>query len=97
MQGKDPSVEVTQDIVEESEDERFDDISDHTPPIELPPCEIIHLEEIKDVRNPTIVLLTCHLLFYTHRVEISVDGFVPYVCDEKRQADRGDRKRQLYS
>ena len=51
MQGKDPSVEVTQDMVEESEDERLDDISDHTPPIELPPCEIIHLEEIKDVRS----------------------------------------------
>ena len=49
VQGKDPSVEVTQDIIEESEDERFDDISDHIPPIELPPCEIIHLEEIKEV------------------------------------------------
>ncbi|KAK7578089.1 hypothetical protein V9T40_010294 [Parthenolecanium corni] len=48
VQGKDPSVEVTQDIIEESEDERFDDISDHIPPIELPPCEIIHLEEIKE-------------------------------------------------
>ena len=51
VQGKDPSVEVTQDIIEESEDERFDDISDHIPPIELPPCEIIHLEEIKEVRT----------------------------------------------
>ena len=28
MQGKDPSVEITQDIVEESEDERFDEMSD---------------------------------------------------------------------
>lgn len=49
VQGKDPSVEVTQDIIEESEDERFDDMSDTTPPIELPPCEISHLEEIKEV------------------------------------------------
>ncbi|XP_065220042.1 serine/threonine-protein phosphatase 4 regulatory subunit 3 [Planococcus citri] len=49
VQGKDPSVEVTQDIIEESEDERFDDMSDTTPPIELPPCEIGHLEEIKEL------------------------------------------------
>lgn len=48
VQGKDPSVEVTQDIIEESEDERFDDVSDHIPPIELPPCEIVNLEEIKE-------------------------------------------------
>ncbi|XP_014255076.1 serine/threonine-protein phosphatase 4 regulatory subunit 3 isoform X2 [Cimex lectularius] len=46
VQGKDPSVEITQDIVEESEDERFDDMSDTAPPIELPPCELGKLEEI---------------------------------------------------
>lgn len=50
VQGKDPSVEITQDIIEESEDERFDDMSDGSPPIELPPCEINRLEEIKEVR-----------------------------------------------
>lgn len=49
VQGKDPSVEVTQDIVEESEDERFDDMSDTAPPIELPPCEISRLEEINEL------------------------------------------------
>lgn len=49
VQGKDPSVEITQDIVEESEDERFDDMSDSAPPIELPPCEIGRLEEISEL------------------------------------------------
>jgi hypothetical protein len=42
-------VDITQDIVEESEDERFDDMSDSAPPIELPPCELSRLEEINEV------------------------------------------------
>lgn len=42
-------MEITQDIVEESEDERFDDMSDSAPPIELPPCEIGRLEEISEL------------------------------------------------
>ncbi|XP_050543788.1 serine/threonine-protein phosphatase 4 regulatory subunit 3A isoform X2 [Daktulosphaira vitifoliae] len=49
VQGKDPTIETTQDIVEESEDERFDDLSDSAPPVELPPCEIGRLKEIKDL------------------------------------------------
>ncbi|XP_026462673.1 serine/threonine-protein phosphatase 4 regulatory subunit 3-like [Ctenocephalides felis] len=49
VQGKDPSVEITQDIVEESEDERFDDMSDNAPPIELPPCELSRLGEISEM------------------------------------------------
>ncbi|XP_037946166.1 serine/threonine-protein phosphatase 4 regulatory subunit 3-like [Teleopsis dalmanni] len=48
VQGKDPSVEITQDIVEESEDERFEDMSDTAPPIELPPCELARLEDISE-------------------------------------------------
>lgn len=51
VQGKDPSVEITQDIVEESEDERFDEMSDSTPPIELPPCELSRLEDISEMIN----------------------------------------------
>ncbi|XP_019881930.2 serine/threonine-protein phosphatase 4 regulatory subunit 3 isoform X2 [Aethina tumida] len=49
VQGKDPSVEITQDIVEESEDERFDDMSDSAPPVELPSCELSRLEEISEL------------------------------------------------
>ena len=58
VQGKDPSVEITQDIVEESEDERFDEMPDSAPPVELPPCEISKLEEIVELFNsalPSIV------------------------------------------
>lgn len=52
VQGKDPSVEFTQDVVEESEDERFEDMlptGDAAPPIELPPAEISRLEEISEL------------------------------------------------
>ncbi|CAH2045568.1 unnamed protein product, partial [Iphiclides podalirius] len=48
VQGKDPSVEITQDIVEESEDERFDEMSDSVQPVELPACEMGRLEDIND-------------------------------------------------
>lgn len=49
VQGKDPSVEITQDIVEESEDERFDDMSDSAPPVELPSCELSRLEDVSEL------------------------------------------------
>ena len=50
VQGKDPSVDFTQDIVEESEDERcFDEISDSVPAIDLPQCDIGKLEEISEL------------------------------------------------
>lgn len=49
VQGKDPSVDTTQDIVEESEDERYEDMPDSAPPIELPNCEISRLEEISEL------------------------------------------------
>ncbi|KAJ9596111.1 hypothetical protein L9F63_012695, partial [Diploptera punctata] len=51
VQGKDPSVDITQDIVEESEDERFDDMSEAAPPVELPPCELSRLEEINELMS----------------------------------------------
>jgi len=49
VQGKDPSVDTTQDLVEESEDERYEDMPDSAPPIELPPCEISRLEDISEL------------------------------------------------
>ena len=55
VQGKDPSVDITQDIVEESEDERFDDMSDTAPPVELPPCELSRLEEINEVSPISLI------------------------------------------
>lgn len=47
MQGKDPSVDITQDVVEESEDERFDDMS--SPGLELPPCELNRLDDLAEL------------------------------------------------
>lgn len=41
-------MDITQDIVEESEDERFEEMSDSAPPIELPPCELSRLEDIAE-------------------------------------------------
>lgn len=51
VQGKDPSVDITQDVVE-SEDERLEDGAadgNGTGGIELPPCELGRLEEIAEL------------------------------------------------
>ncbi|OON17679.1 hypothetical protein X801_06481 [Opisthorchis viverrini] len=54
VQGKDPSVEITQEVVDESDD--ADDTDGYTPiviqsvqPLPLPPCEFSHLEETVDL------------------------------------------------
>ena len=39
-------MESTHEVVEESEDERFEELPDAAPPIDLPPCELSKLEEI---------------------------------------------------
>lgn len=49
MQGKDPSVEITQDIIEESEDERFDEMPEVAHPIDLPACDLGKLSEISEL------------------------------------------------
>uniref|UniRef100_A0A8C5GU28 Serine/threonine-protein phosphatase 4 regulatory subunit 3 n=1 Tax=Gouania willdenowi TaxID=441366 RepID=A0A8C5GU28_GOUWI len=47
VQGKDPSVDITQDVVDESEEERYDDMS--SPGLELPPCELNRLEDLAEM------------------------------------------------
>ncbi|KAG7465788.1 hypothetical protein MATL_G00157310 [Megalops atlanticus] len=47
VQGKDPSVDITQELVDESEEERFDDMS--SPGLELPPCELSRLDEVAEL------------------------------------------------
>ncbi|XP_029449606.1 serine/threonine-protein phosphatase 4 regulatory subunit 3B isoform X3 [Rhinatrema bivittatum] len=49
VQGKDPSVEVTQDLIDESEEERFEEMPETSHLIDLPSCEINKLEEIADL------------------------------------------------
>ncbi|KAJ8274786.1 hypothetical protein COCON_G00094110 [Conger conger] len=47
VQGKDPSMDITQDLVDESEEERFDDMS--SPGFELPLCELSRLEDVAEL------------------------------------------------
>uniref|UniRef100_A0A8C4XHG0 Serine/threonine-protein phosphatase 4 regulatory subunit 3 n=1 Tax=Erpetoichthys calabaricus TaxID=27687 RepID=A0A8C4XHG0_ERPCA len=47
IQGKDPTVEVTQDL--ESEEERFEEMPETSHLVDLPPCELNKLEEIADL------------------------------------------------
>ncbi|KAF7252828.1 Serine/threonine-protein phosphatase 4 regulatory subunit 3B [Varanus komodoensis] len=49
VQGKDPSVEVTQDLIDESEEERFEEMPETSHLIDLPACELNKLEEIADL------------------------------------------------
>ncbi|EHB07256.1 Serine/threonine-protein phosphatase 4 regulatory subunit 3B [Heterocephalus glaber] len=49
VQGKDPSVEVTQDLTDESEEERSAERPDTSHLIDLPTCELNKLEEIADL------------------------------------------------
>uniref|UniRef100_A0A8B9CWR8 Protein phosphatase 4 regulatory subunit 3B n=1 Tax=Anser brachyrhynchus TaxID=132585 RepID=A0A8B9CWR8_9AVES len=48
VQGKDPSVEVTQDLIE-SEEEHIEEMPETSPLIDLPSCELNKLEEIADL------------------------------------------------
>ncbi|XP_068683455.1 serine/threonine-protein phosphatase 4 regulatory subunit 3-like isoform X1 [Montipora capricornis] len=55
IQGKDPSVTITQDIPEDDDsEERFEEVLDSTGPIELPPCELSKLEEIAELFNSVL-------------------------------------------
>ncbi|XP_067371222.1 serine/threonine-protein phosphatase 4 regulatory subunit 3-B-like isoform X2 [Channa argus] len=49
VQGKDPAVDITQDPIDESEEERFEEIPETSHLVELPPCELSRLEEIADL------------------------------------------------
>uniref|UniRef100_A0AAQ5ZU10 Serine/threonine-protein phosphatase 4 regulatory subunit 3 n=1 Tax=Amphiprion ocellaris TaxID=80972 RepID=A0AAQ5ZU10_AMPOC len=49
VQGKDPALDITQDPIDESEEERFEEIQETSHLVELPPCELSRLEEIADL------------------------------------------------
>ncbi|KAK7104451.1 serine/threonine-protein phosphatase 4 regulatory subunit 3A-like isoform X2 [Littorina saxatilis] len=78
VQGKDPSVDITQDVVEESEDERFDDMPDAAPPIELPPCELSKLEEISELFSS---VLPSPIRREKLAVAIENDGYIKKLID----------------
>ncbi|ERL91757.1 hypothetical protein D910_09083 [Dendroctonus ponderosae] len=91
VQGKDPSVEITQDIVEESEDERFDDMPDSAPPIELPPCEFNRLEQISDLISNC---LTTPMKKEKLAAAIESDGYIRklvnvfHMCEDLESTER---------
>ncbi|XP_075902347.1 serine/threonine-protein phosphatase 4 regulatory subunit 3B isoform X2 [Nelusetta ayraudi] len=49
VQGKDPALDITHDPIDESEEERFEEIPETSHLVELPPCELSRLEEIADL------------------------------------------------
>ncbi|XP_066552600.1 serine/threonine-protein phosphatase 4 regulatory subunit 3B isoform X2 [Amia ocellicauda] len=49
VQGKDPAVEITQDPIDESEEERFEEMPESSHLVDLPQCELNKLEEIADL------------------------------------------------
>ncbi len=48
VQGKDPSVDITQEVGEEDE-EQFEEVQDFSAPIDLPSCDLGRLEEIAEL------------------------------------------------
>ncbi|XP_061600638.1 serine/threonine-protein phosphatase 4 regulatory subunit 3B isoform X1 [Cololabis saira] len=49
VQGKDPALDITQDPIDESEEDHFEEIPETSHLVELPPCELSRLEEIADL------------------------------------------------
>uniref|UniRef100_W5NE63 Serine/threonine-protein phosphatase 4 regulatory subunit 3 n=1 Tax=Lepisosteus oculatus TaxID=7918 RepID=W5NE63_LEPOC len=49
VQGKDPTVEITQDPIDESEEEHVEEMPETSHLVDLPPCELNKLEEIADL------------------------------------------------
>lgn len=84
VQGKDPSVDITQDVIEESEDERFDDSSDPAPPIELPTPEIVRLEDIHEL---IISCLSIPLRREKLALALEQDGYLKKLLELFRRAD----------
>ncbi|XP_078464684.1 serine/threonine-protein phosphatase 4 regulatory subunit 3-like isoform X7 [Lampetra planeri] len=54
VQGKDPSVDITQDLLDESEEERYDDMPEASPAVELPPCELGRLVDIAELVSTSL-------------------------------------------
>ena len=71
-------MDITQDVVEESEDERFDDMPDAAPPIELPACELSKLEEISELFSS---VLPSPIRREKLAVAIENDGYIKKLID----------------
>lgn len=80
VQNRDPNVNITQDIVDELEDERIEEIPDAAPPIELPPCELSKLEEIWNIFTESSILST-PIRKEKLSLAIEKDGFIKKLLD----------------
>lgn len=78
VQGKDPSVDITQDIIEESEDERFEEMPEVAHPIDLPPCELSKLAEISELFSS---VLTSPIRREKLALVIEQDGYIKKLLD----------------
>uniref|UniRef100_A0A8C3YVV2 Protein phosphatase 4 regulatory subunit 3C n=1 Tax=Catagonus wagneri TaxID=51154 RepID=A0A8C3YVV2_9CETA len=59
VQGKDPSVEITQDLLDESEEEQFEDSPEIFELLDLPNCELGQLAQIAEVVTSALTSSIC--------------------------------------
>lgn len=93
VQGKDPSVGITQDIVED-DDDRFDDSNQSTNiPIELPECTVDKLDDISE-------LITLCLPFPTKRerlaMALEMDEYIKRLLTIFHEAEKGPNIKALH-
>ncbi|XP_070578172.1 serine/threonine-protein phosphatase 4 regulatory subunit 3A-like isoform X2 [Ptychodera flava] len=81
VSGKDPSVDITQDIIEESEEERFEEIPDAASPIELPPCELSKLEEVSELFNSVSSVLPSPIRREKLAIAIENENYIKKLLD----------------
>ncbi|ELW48299.1 Serine/threonine-protein phosphatase 4 regulatory subunit 3B [Tupaia chinensis] len=58
-QGKDPSVKITQDLLDDSDEEQFDEMPETSSIIELPNCELDSLEQIAELVTGSLASPVC--------------------------------------
>lgn len=99
VQGKDPSVESTQEG-DESEDERYEEsISDSAPgalstsPVLLPPCEVSKLPQIADIVQ---VAITTPVKREQLALEVENEGYIPKLLEVFRMCEDLDNKEGLH-
>ena len=83
---------VLQDVVEESEDERFEEVSEQAPPIELPTPEIGRLEELQ---NLMASCLTVPMRREKLALALETDFYIKKLLEVFRAAEKNEDKKAL--
>lgn len=76
FQGKDPSVEITQDVIDQNDDDEEADVG--VPALKLPPCDLSHLDEIATF---FVSCLASPIKRERLTMEIENDGYVRKLTD----------------